>query len=366
MIGNDDDFATANIRETYRLLKAAGHNVLMVAPATQQSGQGGRSVFTDSGVLEQNTDFDLVEAGAPSVGTDPNDSMICTFHTRTGHVSALTRLGYYNGTPAACAFVGLDYVVPKFTELSSVDLVIAGPNEGTNLGPFLYTLSGTLGYTYVSVGRDIPAIAFSSGNTEHRSYMEVNETTSSGYPDPATVQGQLVVDIVSALVNNTPSGERLLPSGYGISVNTPYISSLDNDSCVKPPFYHTRMNKDAIWDIAVYNETSGVFTYADYTPSQGGNVCINGDCSLPGETGILESGCASSVSVFTIDYDAPLGQNLTGVRSRLNSVVEYMEGTETGSGAGNDSYGGWSKESPPSKRGSSVGGHHRSARNRLE
>lgn len=77
MIGNDDDFGTANIRETYRLLKAAGHNVLMVAPATQQSGQGGRSVFTDSGVLEQNTDFDIVQAGAPSVGQDPNDSMIC-------------------------------------------------------------------------------------------------------------------------------------------------------------------------------------------------------------------------------------------------------------------------------------------------
>ena len=77
MIGNDDDFAAAQIRETYRLLKAAGHNVVMVAPAVQQSGQGGRSLFTNSGVLEQNTDFDIVEAGAPSVGTDPNDSMIC-------------------------------------------------------------------------------------------------------------------------------------------------------------------------------------------------------------------------------------------------------------------------------------------------
>lgn len=35
MIGNDDDFGTANIRETYRLLTEAGHNVLMVAPAVQ-------------------------------------------------------------------------------------------------------------------------------------------------------------------------------------------------------------------------------------------------------------------------------------------------------------------------------------------
>lgn len=78
MIGNDDDFGTANIRETYRLLKAAGHNVLMVAPATQQSGQGGLSSFTDSPVLNENSDFDIIPAGAPSVGSDPNDSMICT------------------------------------------------------------------------------------------------------------------------------------------------------------------------------------------------------------------------------------------------------------------------------------------------
>lgn len=273
--------------------------------------------------------------------------------------------GYYNGTPAACAFVGLDYVVPNFTDFSTVDLVIAGPNEGTNLGPFLYTLSGTLGYTYVSVGRDIPAIAFSSGNSEHRAYTEVNKTTPSGHPDPATIQGQLVVDVVSALVNSTPSGERLLPSGYGISVNTPYISSLTNDSCVQPPFYNTRMNRDAIWDVAVYDEASGTFTYADYTPEQGGNVCINGDCSLPGETGVLDSGCASSVSVFTVDYDAPLGNNLTDVRSRLSSVVKNMEGTGTGSGAGYGGHGGWGKHMPPSKGGPRDGGHHWSARNRL-
>ena len=42
LLGNDDGFGSAQIRETYRLLKASGHNVVMVAPVDNESGQGGR------------------------------------------------------------------------------------------------------------------------------------------------------------------------------------------------------------------------------------------------------------------------------------------------------------------------------------
>lgn len=42
LLNNDDGWASANIRETYRLLKEAGHDVLMVAPVVDNSGQGGR------------------------------------------------------------------------------------------------------------------------------------------------------------------------------------------------------------------------------------------------------------------------------------------------------------------------------------
>ena len=202
LLGNDDGFGSAQTRETYRLLKESGHNVVIVASADNESGQGGRSVFTTNRSLVHDSEFGLVPAGSPSIGTDPADSSIW----------------YYNGTPAACAFVGIDYVIPNFTNFSSIDLVIAGPNFGTNLGPFLYTLSGTAGYTYSSVGRGYPAIAFSGGNGEQRSYQWINQTTPSGYPDPATVQAQLAVKVVQTLVNNTQAGERLLPLGYGISV----------------------------------------------------------------------------------------------------------------------------------------------------
>jgi 5'-nucleotidase len=41
LLNNDDSWASANIREFYKALKAAGHKVLLVAPAVNQSGKGG-------------------------------------------------------------------------------------------------------------------------------------------------------------------------------------------------------------------------------------------------------------------------------------------------------------------------------------
>ncbi len=129
LMGNDDGFGSAQIREFYRLLKAEGHEVLVVAPADNESGQGGRSVFTNNRTLAVNSEYNLVPAGAPSLGRDPNDPDIW----------------YYNGTPAACTYVALDHVIPLYYGNRSIDLYVGGPNFGTNLGNFLYTLSGTMG-----------------------------------------------------------------------------------------------------------------------------------------------------------------------------------------------------------------------------
>lgn len=40
--------------------------------------------------------------------------------------------------------------------------------------PTVFTLSGTLGAAYVAVGRGIPAVAFSAGNSTKRSYKDWN------------------------------------------------------------------------------------------------------------------------------------------------------------------------------------------------
>jgi 5'-nucleotidase len=130
------------------------------------------------------------------------------------------------------------------------------------------------------------------------------------------------------LITNTKGG-GILPLGYGINVNLPYITSFTNDSCVNPPFINTRLTGGADVDGITYNETSVIFTYKNIV-SPGLSQCINGECSLPGETDVPNKGCNSSVSVFTVDYDAPIGGSCgkgPDVRSLLSPLVKNLNST---------------------------------------
>lgn len=119
---------------------------------------------------------------------------------------------------------------------------------------------------------------------------------------------------------------ELIPLANDDSVNYPFFTSATNASCVDSPFYHTRLTGGADVDKAIYNATSKTFTYANIVPD-GANTCINGDCSLPGETSIVHSGCRASVSVFTVDYDAPATSKTAKVRSALSPLVEKFNGS---------------------------------------
>lgn len=102
LMGNDDGFGSAQLREFYRLLKAEGHDILIVAPGGQLLGkrasttanqisrqrkwagwQGKRSrssifqgswlklsetVYSRSSKLLVPSEFDLVPAGSPALG----------------------------------------------------------------------------------------------------------------------------------------------------------------------------------------------------------------------------------------------------------------------------------------------------------
>jgi len=308
IVSNDDGFASANIREFYRLLNAAGHNAWIVAPVMDNSGQGGRAVFTTEANLTSAGEFDSVPSGAPSFGTDANDSHIW----------------YYNGTPAACVFFALDYVVPNYWNGTKPDLLVSGPNFGNNAGPWLFTTSGTIGATYSAIERGIPGIAFSAGNGGQRGYKSIVSSTKSGYPDPATIAGNLSTQIVNQLQANS-KGSPILPTGYGVSVNYPDITSLTDTSCVSPPFIQTRITGGASVDTAVYDASTGLFSSGS---TSGANTCINGDCSLPGESTIL-SKCESSVSVFTVDYDAPTGDGTQSIRQLLQPLVTAPNSTSS-------------------------------------
>lgn len=182
-----------------------------------------------------------------------NDSNICECR----QYSCTTCLAdifpvYFNGTPAASVsntvrvivrcntdivFVqvlfGLDILVPMHFGNKTVDLLVAGPNEGQNNGPFLYTISGTIGATYAGIERGvsvpfcdcrsrwcfltsalkIPGIAISAGNGTHRSF-----TTNTGLPDdPANTVARLTANFVAALANTTnTTTDRILPLSVGL------------------------------------------------------------------------------------------------------------------------------------------------------
>ena len=52
-------------------------------------------------------------------------------------------------------FFGLDVIVPQVLKNKTVDLVLSGPNEGSNFGPYSYTRSGTIGAAYAAVYRGV-------------------------------------------------------------------------------------------------------------------------------------------------------------------------------------------------------------------
>lgn len=295
LVNNDDSWGSANIRELYRVLRKSGHNAYMVAPANAQSGQGGRLGLSNSSTLTAPSLYGLLPAGAPSVGHDADDDHIW----------------YYDGTPAACTLVALDYVLPSFADFDVPDLLVSGPNFGDNVGTFAFTGSGTIGATYTAVERDIPGIAFSSPNAE-QSYLEIaNETDSL-----PTQYAELSVGLVNRLAKATPKGGRLLPYGYGLNVNYPLL----NSSCTSPPFVASRTAGGAGMPKLALNTTTGVFGIAggNYfgVVSKGLNQCYNGDCSEPGES-VVVTACESAVSIFTVDFDAPQNKQTTLVRSRL-------------------------------------------------
>ncbi|KAI9709866.1 MAG: hypothetical protein M1812_007574 [Candelaria pacifica] len=303
ILNNDDGFATVNIREFYKSLRAAGHNAWIVAPVQNQSGRGGTLSFTDQAKLTSAGQYDSIPKGAPSFGHDPNDDHIW----------------YYDGSPSACTLFALDYVVPQKWNGAKPDLLVSGPNFGNNAGPYLYTLSGTMGATYNAIERSIPAIAFSADGSDTRGYKEIVSKTKSGAPDPATILAQLCTNFVDQL-DKYNNKQQLLPDGYGITINLPKITSLEDRTCLSPSYTETRMTGSAVVSKAVFDEKTGTFHSSNTVPEKGANTCINGECSLPSESTVL-SKCQTSVTLFTIDYDAPIDNQKVSQKSHLIAPV---------------------------------------------
>ncbi|MFC7142781.1 5'/3'-nucleotidase SurE [Halosimplex aquaticum] len=117
LLTNDDGIESAGLRALYDTLTDVG-DVTVVAPAVDQSAVG-RSLSHDVTVREHD-------------------------------------LGYaIEGTPADCTVAGLGSLAPD------TDIVVAGCNQGANLGSYVLGRSGTVSAAVEATFFDVPAISVS-------------------------------------------------------------------------------------------------------------------------------------------------------------------------------------------------------------
>ncbi|ODQ60130.1 hypothetical protein WICANDRAFT_78747 [Wickerhamomyces anomalus NRRL Y-366-8] len=293
VLTNDDGWASTEIRATYRSLTQAGHNVYLVAPLEQRSGFGGQFVFSFTNTLLHDDQFHFKKAGDPAWGHEPNDDHIW----------------YFNATPAACVGFAFDYLLPTYFSNVSIDLIVSGVNQGLNLDDSMFTISGTIGATYNAIYRGHSAIAF-SGSTSNNSFYK--DSLNEDPNDPANIYASKVVELTSKVFESQGENERALPLGVGLNVNFPKVTTLTKDnSCSNPPFVFSRLTgKDVAISALKFNETTGLFEYSSIKHGTDATATrYNGILSLPNENSVINTGCYTPVSAFSIDYTAPIEQS---------------------------------------------------------
>lgn len=197
VLTNDDGFETENIQALYRALTDAGHNVILAAPFVGQSGTSGqiaflRPIFPTS----EESEGGLLPAGSFGIG----------------ETTIAPQQFYVDGSPAAAALYGIDVLAPQIFG-GPPDLLIAGPNEGNNLG-LVTPHSGTIGATVTALNKGIPAIAVSADSDD--------ETVAE-----AELIAAVTLQVIDAV--DTRWGIRL-PRGTGLNVNIPDVDPAANDA----------------------------------------------------------------------------------------------------------------------------------------
>ena len=171
LLTNDDGFSAPGINAVYDALVADGHDVTMVAPATNQSGVSAKIDFTGQ-----------LTAQHPIAGDD--------------------NIWSVSTTPAGAVLFGLNQVLVD----DPPDLVVSGTNVGSNTG-FDTNFSGTVGAATVASGMyDIPAVAIST------------DTQRGG---EATAAYDQTADL---LVEMLDRGLPLLGRGRFLNINYPVLT----------------------------------------------------------------------------------------------------------------------------------------------
>ncbi len=306
LLTNDDSWVSTNIRATYNSLRNQGHNVILVAPATDQSGQGGRFVYPSSPTLERDDIYGILKAGDPSWGHDKGDKNIW----------------YFNGTTAACVAFAFDYVFPLYFQEIEIDLVISGPNKGNNIGPMSLTSSGTIAGAYNGIARNVPAISFSGSNKPPNASSSYLDGLSNDPNLSANIYARKVVELTNHIFRLFDNGKKMLHPGVGLNVNFPKVSEVSDIGCMDPPFVYTRFNgPGSRYKKLVYNATTGIFD-KQFGSSSALDQVFHGIKGIPDESSIInnKTNCKSAITAFAIDFTAPL-EISRSIRDSLSDII---------------------------------------------
>ncbi|MGC0418320.1 5'/3'-nucleotidase SurE [Embleya sp. AB8] len=175
LLSNDDGQQGPFIRALQKALKAAGHDAVIVAPATDQSGKGTGINATPGSIVKAAE----VEPGIWSVDGTPADSV--------------------------------SFALANVFRGKRPDLVVTGVNPGQNVGATT-NHSGTVGASITAAEKGIPAVAFSAAYN----------TADPRNPFPQMAQVMtFATRLVDRLAVTARAGGPVLPAHTSLNVNYP-------------------------------------------------------------------------------------------------------------------------------------------------
>lgn len=242
MITNDDGFDAPGIRILADRLTAAGHDVTVVAPLTNQSGMGTK-MSTGSSVT--------VRHPGPKVWA-------------------------VDGTPGDAVAFGLSVVFAG----KAPDLVVSGTNFGTNIAG-IANHSGTVGGAVAALEAGVPAFAVSTGGL---AAPVLESTVNAMHPT-----SDFVAELIEHLRKSSPSA-RLLPDGLGLNINHPIVGE-DGKGLAK--------------GAAVTTQDGQQILKPNYTDSGNGTwkISVSVDLRTPAKGSDVEALRADKVSLTPIAAD---------------------------------------------------------------
>ncbi|KAH9916245.1 sure-like protein [Epithele typhae] len=273
VLTNDDGWAVAQVRAQFDSLTSAGFNVLLSAPAENESGTGSSSATPTP--LSQPCEFNTCATGSPAEGSDPSNA----------------RLNYVNSFPVDSVRFGIQTLAPKIFG-SAPDFIVSGPNVGNNLGTVTAN-SGTVGAACEAAKEGFPAVAFSAKTASQVSFTTLQSSPNSQSSKSAQIYAALTTNFTQTLLG--PSARPIIPSGMIVNVNygaTTFTSSgTANGGCTSA--------SDFKW----------VFTRL-LKNSTAHDVSTCGSTVLPDESTVVGAGCFASVTVMDATHKADVNSSV--------------------------------------------------------